>query len=506
MKNKAIEIENLIDNPSVEELRRLAQHHEKTTTYQSASYVSQVRNRSAKHSFIIDDVELGIGQKGISRGEAEKIILQVKDYLSNQEVIRLDRRMGNNNEFSFNCRLYITKEYSRIAYMWNNTLFEALDKNNPDFTSIYVPEWPERIIIVDPINYETYILGTDYFGEAKKSFLRMAMYKVKNDKGLGLHAGSKVLRVKDKEGNLNEVGFIMFGLSGTGKTTLTIHNHGLEGEEAAIVRQDDVVFMDEKGACFGSENGFFIKTEGLDPSQKVLYDAAIHPATVFENVMVNEEGIIDFENTELTSNGRGVVLRQEIVNTDDSIDIEKANKIIFITRRNDIIPPVAKLTPEQAAMYFMLGESIETSAGDPTKAGQAKRCVGTNPFIIGPEAVEGQRIMEILKNNKDMECYLLNTGSVGAKEGFEGEKITITVSTEIMKQIAKDTIEWKKDEDWGYEVPLAMEGLDLCKYEPKQYYTEIEYKNIVNALRKERKQWLEQFDNIVIEGKAIIAS
>jgi len=83
------------------------------------------------------------------------------------------------------------------------------------------------------------------------------------------------------------------------------------------------------------------------------------------------------------------VLRRFIKGSGDGIDLEKANKIVFITRRNDVVPVCARLTSEQAAAYFMLGESIETSAGDPTKAGQAKREVGTNPFIVGPEAEEG---------------------------------------------------------------------------------------------------------------------
>ena len=66
----------------------------------------------------------------------------------------------------------------------------------------------------------------------------------------------------------------------------------------------------------------------------------------------------------------------------------------------------------------MLGESIETSAGDPTKAGQAKREVGTNPFIVGPEADEGNRLLQILRENPDMQAYILNTGSIGAKAGL----------------------------------------------------------------------------------------
>ena len=117
----------------------------------------------------------------------------------------------------------------------------------------------------------------------------------------------------------------------------------------------------------------------------------------------------------------------------------------------------------------MLGESIETSAGDPTKAGQSKRCVGTNPFIMGPEIEEGLRLKEILQNNPDMECYILNTGSVGAKGDFKGEKLSIKVSTTIMKEIARDTINWVEDEEWGYEVPVQVNGIDIEKYNPRNY-------------------------------------
>lgn len=506
MELKEIKAYEMIVNPTVEELRLFAKDDEITTKYGSGAYVSKTRNRSAAQTFILNDIELGVGQRGISRERADEIKNDVLAYLESQSVLQVNRRMGMGGKFSYNCRLYITKKYARIAHMWHNTLFSPSNSNDVDFTSVYVPEWPEKIIFTDTKNQITFILGTDYFGEAKKSFLRMAMYEVKKQKGLGLHAGSKVLRVKDQTGSLKDVGFILFGLSGTGKTTLTIHDHGLTGEETAIVRQDDVVFMDGSGSCYGSEDGFFIKTEGLDESQKVLHTAAIHSSTVFENVWVNENGEIDFNNTALTSNGRGVVLRSEIANTDETVDLAKANKIVFITRRNDIIPPVAKLTAEQAATYFMLGESIETSAGDPTKAGQSKRCVGTNPFIIGPECEEGHRIMEIMKNNPDMECYLLNTGSVGVKEGFKGEKVTIKISTEIMKQIAKGGIQWKKDEDWGYLVPEVVEGLDISKYDPKQYYTEVEYKNLVKKLKEERQQWLSQYKSLKEAIIKVIAS
>lgn len=296
----------------------------------------------------------------------------------------------------------------------------------------------------------------------------------------------------------------MFGLSGTGKTTLTIHDHELIGEEKSIVRQDDVIFMDENGYCAGSENGFYIKTEGLNKEQQgVLYQAATAENAILENIMVKEDSTVDFYDTTITSNARGIVLREEIENTDDTVDLEKANKIIFITRRKDIVPPVVKLSPHQALDAFMLGESIETSAGDPTKAGQSKRCVGTNPFIMGSEIEEGLKLREILKNNPDMECFILNTGSVGSKTGFDGEKLTINVSTTIMKEIARDNIEWTEDKEWGYSVPKSVCGIDIEKYNPRNFYTSDEYAAIASKLRLEREEWLSKYEDEVEKEIAV---
>ncbi|MHB1042960.1 MAG: phosphoenolpyruvate carboxykinase (ATP) [Eubacteriales bacterium] len=494
---KPVEAARFISNPDIGRLRVMAWDGEKTTQYGSASFVSGVRNRSAKNTYIVNCVDLGVDQKPIKPEEAEKHAALVHEYLKGRELIALDRQMGKNPEFSLHCRLYIPKEYARIALKWHNMLFEPVNcEAEPDLVSVYVPEWPERVIFAHPEEGITYILGTDYFGEAKKSFLRMALYVWKKRGGLGFHAGSKVLRVHTRNGRLEDVGFIVFGLSGTGKTTLTIHDHGLSGQEKVIIRQDDMVMMDKNGVCYGTENGFYIKTEGLDPSQKVLYDAATSPNAILENMMVREDGAVDFNNTDLTSNGRCVVLRREVAGTDDRIDLDKANKIIFITRRDDIIPPVARLSAVQAAAYFMLGESIETSAGDPSKAGQSKREVGTNPFIIGREEVEGNRLLAILNRHPDMECYLLNTGSVGHGNGNAGQNISIGLSTGIMKHIAKGSIEWTYDPEWGYEVPMRVPGLDMERYNPRLYYSPEEYQNKVDKLRRERLRWLSKYKGL----------
>ncbi len=495
--NKPVQAARLIVNPSISQLREMASAEEKTTIYGSASFVSKVRNRSAKSTFILDGDYLGVDQNGMPLAKEKEIALKVHDYLKTREVISLERQMGQHPNFNLNCRLYITKEYARIPLMWRNMLFDPNpEKMEQDLTTIHVPEWPERVVFVHPEAAVTYILGTDYFGEVKKSFLRMALYIWKKRCCIGFHAGSKVLRVRTTKGIVEDVGFIMFGLSGTGKTTLTIHDHNLVGEERVIIRQDDIVMMNAKGYCYGTENGFYIKTEGLDTSQKVLYDAAISPNAILENVKVLDDGTVLFDNTELTSNGRGVILRSEVAGTDESVDLKKANRIIFITRRDDIIPVVAKLNSAQAAAYFMLGESIETSAGDPTRAGESKREVGTNPFMIGRESEEGNRLLSVLYKNPDMECYLLNTGSIGIGGFKPGKKIPISVSTGIMKELARGTIKWSKDPEWGYQVPEEVPGMDISEYNPVNYFTREEYQQRVSKLRLERKNWLAKYSGL----------
>lgn len=480
----------LIVNPSFRELRELARKDERTTEFGSPSYITRIRNRSAKFTEIIYDEPNETQRATIER---------VHEYLRGKSLIRLDRQMCKTQGFRLHCRFYVTVDYARIALMWGESLFDIEEpESKPDILVIDVPEWEERKVLVDARTLTTYVLGTDYMGEIKKANLRLAMWIAKNRGGLGLHAGSKLLRVKDTRGRLVEKGVLLFGLSGTGKTTLTCHHHWLNEPEGIVIRQDDVNLIQPDGYCVGTEQNYYIKTEGLEPKgQPLLYKAATSPTAYLENVFVDEQGRVDFFNSSLTSNGRALVRRSEVGYTDEEIDLPEANIIIFITRRNDVVPPIARLTPEQGAAFFMLGESIETSAGDPTQAGKSIRVVGTNPFIIGPFHEEGNWFYNYLKNNPKTRCYLLNSGSVGT------EKITVIDSATIIREIARDSIEWKKDEVWGYEVGGYAPGIELSRFDFTKFYSDQKYKELVEKLRTERREWLKQFaglDPAIVEA------
>jgi len=475
----------VIKNLNRVELKNLASKDEITTEFGSPSYITNVRSRSAKFTEIVFD------QPNPSQN---KIIKEALEYISRKRVVMIERTMCQSDEINFLCRFYVTKNYARNAFMWHEMLFEPINKSEPDLVVVSIPEWPERKVLVLINDRITFILGSDYTGEVKKAFLRMAMYVVKQKGWLGLHAGSKIIKVRTKTQKLIKKGVLLFGLSGTGKTTLTCHNHYLEGNEGVIIKQDDVVFLKPDGSAIGTENNFYMKTEGINPkTDPVLYKAVIHHTAILENVFVEENGEVDFSNRLLTSNGRAVVMRKKMDDTDDDINLPYVNIVIFITRRNDIVPPVIKLTQEQGAAFFMLGESVETSAGDPSQVGRSKHVVGTNPLIIGPEAEEGNRFYEILKSHPDMEVYVLNTGRVG---GDNGEKISVQESVEIIKQIARGSIKWDVDRNWKYYIPVEIPNINLELYNPLNYYAESEYNQRLQNLKNDRKECLKKFPKL----------
>jgi phosphoenolpyruvate carboxykinase (ATP) len=305
---------------------------------------------------------------------------------------------------------------------------------------------------------------------------------------------------------------ILFGLSATGKTTHACHNHGLlaEGEGQEIV-QDDVVFLRSDGSALGSERGFYLKTGYLDPRvQPILFRAATSHRTIFENVMVDYLGNVHFDNVVLTENGRGIIQREDLgADKSESVNLPPLDEldgmiIVFITRRNTVVPIASKLTLEQAAAAFMLGESVETSAGDPRRAGESVREVGTNPFIIGDEAHEGNWFYDFLRKHKEkVQCYLMNTGGVGEKR--EGPdrilkqpllRVEIPEMAAIIRGIAKGTIEWQSEPWFGTLVPKRADGIQLTKFDLRNFYSEQHIEEYVEKLKAERAEWLRKFKTL----------
>ena len=153
------------------------------------------------------------------------------------------------------------------------------------------------------------------------------------------------------------------------------------------------------------------------------------------------------------------------------------------------MPPIAKLTAESAAAAFMLGESIQTSAGDPSRAGEAIRVVGTNPFIIGSKGAEGTRFLELIRSN-DIECFVINTGHLGD----EGKDIGVDDTVAILWGVTRGEITWKDDDFLNLTIPDEVPNLDISEFYPPDYVDD--YPSQLAELQEDRQSFLAQFDDL----------
>ena len=521
-------VQGLRNQPNVEIidyhlLKSRAQRYGNMSECGNFVFITDVRNRSAGLTVYIGPEHVRLNKLNPRQREIlqnlPKTLKKLKDYLKKTPLVKTEQVMGNNPFFTPLCTLYLSvqrKDNIRIPYMWCNTMFSPQDvrAHGPRLKMVFIPEWPEtkRQILVFPEEGVTFVLGSDYFGEVKKGFLRMAMWFAKKEGMLGIHAGAKVLHACDASGNIKNYGMFLFGLSATGKTTHACHDHGLtKPAESVEIVQDDVVFWRRDGSALGTERGFFIKTDGLDPrTQPLLYKAATKPDATFENVTLDRNGKLYFQDDTLTGNGRGVIqmkhfgrLAAKNINLPGLHQVDGLI-IAFITRRNTVLPIASKLSPAQAAAAFMLGESIETSAGDPRRIGESIRVVGTNPFIVGSEAEEGNIFYEFVKKYGDkVRCFLLNTGGVGeivgsAKDGTKTmlrkvTRVEIPEMAAIIRGIARGTIRWRDDPYWKMQVPKHVEGMDISRFRLSKFYSRQKIKALVKQIKQERISHLGQY-------------
>lgn len=445
---------------------------------------------------MVDETVIDVNKaKGKEKERIEKAVKAAYKNLKERTMVVVERSVGTNSNTSLKFRLYIPKDYPQLALAVHRNFFGCPEDTDIDMFTVSIPDFPEKMTLVDPKNNITFVLGSDYYGEHKMSFLRIAMNVAREkNNSLGMHAGTKEYWVYDKNDKLKKKGALIFGLSGTGKTTITIMKHGLTYPERVRIRQDDIGIMDDKTYCAGTERNFYIKTDSL-MNQPELQHAATESSAIIENVPVKYGGYA-FDDINFCENGRALVPRYAIPNTDAKIDLEQVDIIFFNTRRYDL-PLIGRLvSPEQAATFFMLGESTQTSAGteDKSQIGKPMRVPGFDPFIIPPIHKNGQRFYDILKKNPHLKVYIVNTGGVGGLG--EGVDIGPDDTGNAVLQIVKDTVKWKYDKNVGYDIPVEVPGTDIEKFDPYKIYPRGSYKEVMDQLREERREYLKQFPEL----------
>ena len=484
-------------DPTPEELRRFteAMPECRITEFGNVNVQTRVVSRSAGSTFVVDRPSSG---KTMTRDAYEEIARRQDAYLADHDMIRIDGWIGNDPELRTRARLLMEKRYANIAGMQQKLYFPRDDDDDPDVQVIYTPGltapgYPgDRVIAVDLDANVTRVLNSDYFGESKKGGLRMWNNIVFEKGGLALHAGLKVIPT-----SAGDKVFMIIGLSGTGKTTTTFTT-----QNGSKPIQDDFVGLMPGGRAFGTENGCFAKTFSLDPEfEPSIYGAVTEPTTYLENAYQDDSGTVNFFEESYTQNGRAVFEMRDLQTFEDARNVGPVDYLLILNRNENIIPSVAKLDQEQAAAYFMLGETTGTSAGGAAEEGKFLRVPGTNPFFPLPHGLQGNRLLELLATHP-IETYLLNTGRVGGKDGDDrSKKVKIPHTSACVKAIAEQTIVFEEDPDFRYQVASEVPGFDdLELLRPVLLYQREgrieEYRTIVERLKVERVEHLQRFTEL----------
>ncbi len=495
-----VEAKTVHDNPSPEELRAFTEDmpQARITEFDNVNVQTKVTSRSAGSTFVVAEQASG---KTMTREDFEKIAKVQDDYLRDKDVVVIDGYIGNDPSFRTAARLTIEKANANIAAMQQKLYFARDGGGEPEVQVIYTPNLPapdypdDRVIAVDLENGVTRVLNSDYFGESKKGGLRMWNDIAYERGGLALHAGLKVIPTPAGEKTV-----MIIGLSGTGKTTTTFTT-----QNDSLPVQDDFVALMPGGKAYGTENGCFAKTFSLDPDfEPNIYNAVIKPSAYLENVYQDEHNRVNFFEESYTQNGRAVFEMADLGRYRDATNVGTVDILLILNRNENIIPAVAKLNQEQAAAYFMLGETTGTSAGGASEAGKFLRVPGTNPFFPLPHGLQGNRILELLATHP-IETYLMNTGRVGGKDDDErSKKVKIPHSSATVKGIAEGTISWTEDDDFGYLVAEKVPDFDDVELlQPRRLYERQDrlgdYDDLVTRLKAERKARLEEFPELSAE-------
>ena len=497
----------VLANPTQEEMREWTLEFMpriNVTEFDNLSYEAEITARLARSTFFVAEEE--IHQNRMSRAEAAEWAAKQDAYIADKDMILIEGYIGPDPEFQTASRLFMEKTQANIPAMQQQLFFPKDDAWQPDFTVVYTPglrapgKSDDRLIIVDLENYVTRVFGSDYFGESKMGGLRMWNHLVFQQGGLALHSGLKVFPDVDGE----EKAMLILGLSGTGKTTTTFRQ-----QLGSLPVQDDFNALMPGGKVYATENGCFAKTFGLDPDDEpTIYWGTAHRDAWLENTYTAPDGSVDFFDDSHTRNGRSTFPLDNIRHR-SPLDLPTADYLLLLNRNENIIPAVARLRRDQAAAYFMLGETKGTSAGGAAEAGKNLRVPGTNPFFFNNDAMQGNRLLELLDTMPDLDVYLMNTGRVGGgDDDEESKKVRIAHSSTVVEGIVSGTIVWEVDPDFGYEVAVSIPGFDDPELlRPRLMYERRglmdQYQAIVSTLTDERREYLRSFpglDSSIVEA------
>jgi len=300
--------------------------------------------------------------------------------------------------------------------------------------------------------------GTEYAGEMKKSVFGLLNYLLPVKGIMPMHCSANI----GPEGG----SAVFFGLSGTGKTTLSAD------ASRTLIGDDEHGWSDD--AVFNFEGGCYAKMIRLSAeAEPEIHATTKRFGTVLENVVMDPETrILDLDDNSLAENSRGAYPIDFIPNASAANMGPVPRNIVMLTADAfGVLPPIAKLTPDQAMYHFLSGYTAKvagTEIGVTEPEATFSTCFGA-PFMPRHPSVYGNLLKErIAKGGVD--CWLVNTGWTGGKYGV-GKRMPIKATRALLNAALDGSLndaEFRTDPNFGFEVPVAVPGVDSAILDPRE--------------------------------------
>ena len=467
--------------------------------------------RSPNDKYIVDEpssnekIWWGPVNRKVSEEVFDGLYNKVVNYYNRSDDSKtyiFDGFAGADPTYSLNVRIIAKKAWQ--AHFVHNMFIRPedgdLDDFNPEFTIINASDVSNKDFKTLGMNSETFILfhlgrriaiigGTEYGGEMKKGIFSVLHYLLPQRGVLSMHCSANVYV---DGGNPA----IFFGLSGTGKTTLSTD------PVRPLIGDDEHGWSDD--GIFNFEGGCYAKVINLNKDEEPDIYNAIREGALLENVVYNEDTkVIDFTDGSKTENTR---VSYPLNHIDNSVYGQgkpsvagHPEKIIFLTcDAYGVLPPVAKLSSDQAMYHFISGYTAKVAG---TERGITEPTATFSPCFGGPFlTLHPLRYAELLKEKMekfDVDVYLVNTGWVGASAKSGAKRFNLPKTREIINSILGGEIEkseFETDTYFGFQIPISLGEIDSNLLNPVRAWDNLdEYhvtaKELVRKFQANYKQY-----------------
>ena len=447
--------------------------------------------RSPRDKFIVRDpmtentVNWGPVNQPFLPEQFDRLYGKLLAYLQSRDLFVQDCFAGADERYRIPIRIVTERAWHNL---FARQLFvrpdpQKTDQHVPEYTLIDAPGFsaiPEddgtcssAFVIVNFTRKLVIIGGTSYAGEIKKAIFSVMNYRMPLFNVLPMHCSANIGPAGDTA--------LFFGLSGTGKTTLSADpDRKLIGDDEHGWGPDGV---------FNFEGGCYAKCIQLSQEHEPQIWHAIHFGTVLENVAIDTElRLLDFDDSTLTENTRAAYPLTFIENCAvPSTGGHPKNIVLLTCDAFGVLPPLARLTPEQAMYYFLNGYTAKVAG---TEAGLSAEpqatfsaCFGA-PFLPRSPEVYAEMLNEKLRLHHT-KCWLLNTGWTGGRYGI-GKRISLPNTRRLLRSAltgALDDAKFRTDPVFGLHVPVACPEIDPRILDPRDAWADtVSYDRAANEL------------------------